>query len=129
MGKAAKDNHIVTTWEKMMTMATIQVDGALKEEAEAVLTVSDLVQMLLTRIVREKAVPFEARQEKPDAEELKRRRDAVDFARVNCELEGLPVDDEFNDLHERYARGEINREDLNAYRDARLQRIIDAQAK
>ncbi|MDR1647844.1 MAG: hypothetical protein LBR88_07415 [Zoogloeaceae bacterium] len=39
------------------------------------------------------------------------------------------MDEEFNDLHERYARGEVDREYLNAYREARLQRIIDARSR
>lgn len=41
-----------------------RVDGAIKEEAAAVLaamglTVSDAVRMLLTRVARERALPFE----------------------------------------------------------------------
>jgi DNA-damage-inducible protein J len=130
------NNLFVTTKEKVMATMTIEVDETVKAEAEAVLaglglTASDLVQTLLTRIVREKAVPFDAEREKPviSEEELARRRKAVEFARVNCELEGLPVDEEFNDLHERYARGEVDREYLNAYREARLQRIIDARSR
>ncbi|MDR2689010.1 MAG: antitoxin VbhA family protein [Azoarcus sp.] len=45
-------------------------------------------------------------------EELARRRDAVDFARVNCELEGLTMSEEHRALFDSYARGEISLEDL-----------------
>ena len=114
-------------------MATIQIeldDGLEAEAAEVLadmgLTVPDVVRMALTRIARDKALPFDV---KVSAEELARRREAVDFARVNCELEGLPTDEEFNELHERYARGEIHRKDLDEYRDRRLRELIDAQAK
>ncbi|WP_237388518.1 type II toxin-antitoxin system RelB/DinJ family antitoxin, partial [Xenorhabdus sp. Sc-CR9] len=47
-------NHLVQT----------RIDGAIKEEAAAVLnpmglTVSDAVRLMLTRVAREKALPFE----------------------------------------------------------------------
>ena len=62
------DNVIHTTGEGELTMASNQlvqarIDGAVKEEAAAVLaamglTVSDAVRLLLTRIAQEKALPF-----------------------------------------------------------------------
>jgi hypothetical protein len=55
-------------------------------------------------------------------EELRRRRKAVDFARVNVELEGLYEQDEmFNELNERYARGEIGIEEIGKYVDGLIQ--------
>ncbi|MDR3157453.1 MAG: type II toxin-antitoxin system RelB/DinJ family antitoxin [Zoogloeaceae bacterium] len=116
-----------------MATALVQVDEALKREADAVLadlglTVPDLVQTLLTRIAREKAVPFEVKRDKPGEEELARRRKAVEFARVNCELEGLSSDEESNQMEDRYARGEISAEALDAYVDKRMQDFINAKA-
>jgi uncharacterized membrane protein len=57
------------------------------------------------------------------AEELRRRRKAVDFSRVNCEMEGLYADDEFNAMMERYANGEIDREDVDEYMENYLEDI------
>jgi hypothetical protein len=59
-------------------------------------------------------------------EELEERRDAVEFARVNCALEGLHSDEESNQMEDRYARGEISAEELDAYVDRRMQDFIDA---
>ncbi|MDR1647845.1 MAG: type II toxin-antitoxin system RelB/DinJ family antitoxin [Zoogloeaceae bacterium] len=55
-----------------MATMTIQVDETVKAEADAVLaelglTAPTLVQTLLTRIARDKAVPFDARQESPSS--------------------------------------------------------------
>ncbi|MDR3300250.1 MAG: antitoxin VbhA family protein [Candidatus Accumulibacter sp.] len=47
------------------------------------------------------------------AKELLERREAVDFARANVELEGFKAAPEFEVLTERYASGEI---DLEEYR-------------
>lgn len=52
-------------------------------------------------------------------EELKRRRKSVDFARVNCELEGLYCTDNFfNSLNEQYAKGEIGLDKIDEYVDS-----------
>jgi len=59
-------------------------------------------------------------------EELERRRDAIDFARVSVELEGLPTDDEYREWEERYARGEIDAEELSGYMDAIIEERIRA---
>jgi addiction module RelB/DinJ family antitoxin len=70
----------VTTKEKTMATMTIHVDEAVKAEADAVLaelglTASVLVRTLPTRIARDKAVQFDARQEMPViSEEEKCRR-------------------------------------------------------
>jgi len=45
-------------------LVQVRIDGAIKEEASAVigaagLTVSDAVRLLLTKVAREKALPFE----------------------------------------------------------------------
>jgi len=62
------DNVIHTTEREESTVAANQlvqarIDGAVKEEAAAVLaamglTVSDAVRLLLTRVAQEKALPF-----------------------------------------------------------------------
>ena len=52
-------------------------------------------------------------------EELERRRDAVDFARANVELEGFPTDGEFREIEERFVRGEIDLIDLGRFIDER----------
>lgn len=118
-----------------MATALIQVDEELKREADAVLagfglTVGGLMQTLLTRIAREKALPFEVEDQKTviGAEELARRRKAVEFARVNCALEGLHSDDESNQMEDRYARGEISAGELDAYVDKKMQDFINARA-
>jgi DNA-damage-inducible protein J len=108
-----------------MALVQAQVDEGLKREAEAVLaerglTVSGLVQTLLTRIAREKAVPFDAKQDTPDEEELAERRKAVDFARVNVELEGFKIAPECETLAEQYITGEI---DLDRLRKDVLKQI------
>jgi DNA-damage-inducible protein J len=100
-----------------MALVQTQVDEGLKREAEAVLaerglTVSGLVQTLLTRIAREKAVPFDAKQDTPDEEELAERRKAVDFARVNIELEGFSLREDHQALLDSYARGDTSLENL-----------------
>ena len=56
-----------------------RIDGAVKQEAEAVLdyfglTVSDAVRMTLTRIAREKGLPFELKM--PNAETQDAMREA-----------------------------------------------------
>jgi len=61
-------------------------------------------------------------------EELRRRRKVIDFARVSCELEGLyEIDPIYNELCEQYARGEIERYELDAYADRVLEERINAQ--
>jgi DNA-damage-inducible protein J len=114
-------------------MIEIQVvmDEAIKAEADAVLedmglSVADVVRTMLTRIAKDGALPFDV---KISEEELALRRKAVEFARINVELEGLPIDEEFRELNERYARGEIHRKDLDKYRENRLRRIIDEQSR
>jgi hypothetical protein len=59
-------------------------------------------------------------------EELERRRYNIDFARANVELEGFPTDGEYREMEERYARGEIDAEDLDKYMDERLEARIHA---
>jgi addiction module RelB/DinJ family antitoxin len=100
-----------------MTTALVQVDEELKREADAVLagfglTVGGLMQTLLTRIAKEKALPFAMEEPVIGAEELARRRDAVEFACVNVELEGLAIGAEHQALLNSYARGETSLEDL-----------------
>jgi len=60
-------------------------------------------------------------------EELRLRRKAVDFGRVNCELEGLYESDPvYDDLCDRYAKGEIDNDVLDAYVDKKLEERINA---
>jgi DNA-damage-inducible protein J len=90
-------NFIVTTKEKTMATMTIEVDETVRAEADAVLaelglTVSALVQTLLTRIAREKTVPFDAGLEKPDEEErarIERIKDAIEQTNAIFALEGF----------------------------------------
>ncbi|MDD5306910.1 MAG: type II toxin-antitoxin system RelB/DinJ family antitoxin [Deltaproteobacteria bacterium] len=61
------------------TIVQARVDGEVKDEAAAVLaamglTVSDAVRMLLTRVAREKALPFEPLT--PNAKTIKAMREA-----------------------------------------------------
>lgn len=60
--------------------------------------------------------------------ELKRRRKSVDFARVSCEMEGLYCTDQtYIDLNERYARGEIEASEIDAYVDQKLEEAVRAR--
>jgi DNA-damage-inducible protein J len=89
-----------------MTMATntlvqARIDGAVKEEAAAVLasmglTVSDAVRLLLTRIAREHALPFDPLI--PNAETVAamleaRRGNLASFASVEALMADLNADD------------------------------------
>jgi DNA-damage-inducible protein J len=61
--------NVLTNFDKVTAMAANQmvqtrIDGAIKEEAAAVLaamglTLSDAVRLLLTRVAHDKALPFE----------------------------------------------------------------------
>jgi uncharacterized membrane protein len=60
--------------------------------------------------------------------ELFRRRDIVNFARANVELEGFYCTDQtYIDLNERYARGEIEAEEIDAYVDNIIMEIDRAR--
>jgi uncharacterized membrane protein len=69
----------------------------------------------------------EADKKKPRAplsqEELDRRRNAIDFARASVEMSGFSTDDEYREIEERYVRGEIDAEELDAYVDNILEDI------
>ena len=78
-----------------------RIDGAVKEEATAVLaamglTVSDAVRLLLTRVAREKALPFAPLV--PNAVTIEAMKEArqgnfPQFARVEDLLDDLHADD------------------------------------
>jgi addiction module RelB/DinJ family antitoxin len=90
------------------TLVQAQVDAALKQEAEAVLaglglTVADLVQTLLTRIAREKAVPFEVRRNEEHGE----REEYAEYARASVSLEGFRISENAEQITRRYVNGEI----------------------
>ena len=78
-----------------------RIDGAVKEEAAAVLaamglTVSDAVRLLLTRVAREKALPFAPLV--PNAVTIEAMKEArqgnlPQFARVEDLLDDLHADD------------------------------------
>jgi DNA-damage-inducible protein J len=78
-----------------------RIDGAVKDEASAVLaamglTVSDAVRMMLTRVAHEKALPFEPL--KPNAETIAAMQEARGgglrkFASVNALMSDLDADD------------------------------------
>jgi DNA-damage-inducible protein J len=78
-----------------------RIDEAVKEEATAVLgamglTVSDAFRLLLTRIAREKALPFEPlvpNQETIEAMKAARRGDLVTVGGVDNLLADLNADD------------------------------------
>jgi addiction module RelB/DinJ family antitoxin len=80
-----------------MATMTIQVDETVKAEADAVLaelglTASTLIQTLLIRVARDKAVPFDAGQEKPTEEEqerIERIKDAIEQTDAIFALEGF----------------------------------------
>jgi hypothetical protein len=57
------------------------------------------------------------------AEELKRRRDALDNAVAANRLEGLRASPEVQAIHELWARGQLTDEEC----DARVQAIFDAE--
>jgi hypothetical protein len=60
-------------------------------------------------------------------EELERRRDAVDFARVSCEMSGLYCTDQtYIDLNEQYARGEIELDVIRQYVDGLIEERVNA---
>ena len=83
------------------TLVQARIDGAVKEEAAAVLaamglTVSDAVRLLLTRIAREHAFPFEVRV--PNVETAAAMRELEEgrgksFASVDDLLADLNADD------------------------------------
>ena len=87
----------------MTSNALVQarIDGAVKDEASAVLaamglTVSDAVRMMLTRVAHEKALPFEPL--KPNAETIAAMQEARGgglrkFASVNALMSDLDADD------------------------------------
>ena len=87
----------------MTTNALVQarVDEAVKEEASAVLatmglTVSDAVRMLLTRVAREKALPFEPLV--PNAETVAAMKEArrgklATFKSIDALMADLHADD------------------------------------
>jgi addiction module RelB/DinJ family antitoxin len=92
----------------MMATALVQVDEALKREADAVLagfglTVSDIVQTLLTRITKEKTLPFEVRRDSKCQE----RQEAVKQTLGSLAIEGLEPDTRFVALMDRYVSGEL----------------------
>ena len=68
--------------------------------------------------VEETLKPTPAKVRPPlSKEELEERRYSVDFARANVELEGLRAGKDHHEMMERYARGEIDLEDLREYAD------------
>jgi DNA-damage-inducible protein J len=83
------------------TLVQARIDGAVKEEAAAVLasmglTVSDAVRLLLTRIAREHALPFDPLI--PNAETVAamleaRRGNLASFASVEALMADLNADD------------------------------------
>ncbi|MEO8812397.1 MAG: type II toxin-antitoxin system RelB/DinJ family antitoxin [Caulobacteraceae bacterium] len=78
-----------------------RIDGAVKEEASVVLaamglTVSDAVRLMLTRVAREKALPFEPLTPTPEtlqAMREARRGGLPSFAGVEDLMTGLSADD------------------------------------
>lgn len=78
-----------------------RIDGAIKDEAAAVLaavglTVSDAVRLMLTRVAREKALPFEPLI--PNAETIEAMREArrgglASFDSVDALMADLNADD------------------------------------
>jgi hypothetical protein len=63
---------------------------------------------------------------KPTEEELRRRRKAVDFARVKSELEGsYSHDPQYERLTELYCQGEIEWEDVANYVDNVIKRFAN----
>jgi hypothetical protein len=74
--------------------------------------------------MQEKAVPFDAISE----EELAHRREAVRFARANCELEGLSMSDEHKPLFDSYTNGEISLEEFGIARQG-MSRTSDVDGR
>jgi site-specific DNA-adenine methylase len=65
--------------------------------------------------------PFKEETRTPlSKEELERRRKAVDFARASVEMEGLYASEEFNEMMERHANGEISSEELDEFMENRI---------
>jgi hypothetical protein len=57
-------------------------------------------------------------------DEMRPRRKAVDFARVNSELEGFDSHDEkYGELTERWCKGEIEWEEIEKYVDGVIQEL------
>ncbi len=88
--------------EKMAANKLVQarIDGTIKEEAAAVLaaiglTVSDAVRLMLTRVAKEKVLPFDPLI--PNAETIK----AIQDARAGKNMKSFAsTDDLFDDLND-----------------------------
>jgi hypothetical protein len=103
-----------------------RIMNALAQEKPQVEEIEARPQPIMEILKPVEAKPEVAEERTPlTEEELSRRRDAVDFARVNCELEGLYCTDQtYIDLNERYARGEIGLDVIRKYLDG----LIEARA-
>jgi len=75
-----------------------RVDAAIKQEADTVLasmglSISDAVRMLLTRVARDKALPFEPSQETVAAMREAQQGDLAEFTTVEALMADLHAND------------------------------------